>query len=178
MNNQELEERRHAARGRGGRLAAILAAATIAVGGLVGVSAPAQAAESPSAIAGTAPSIAPLAGPITTVSDPVVTPDNTGEYEYICQMPDGNSWSLQVGEPTTDCHGSYLQKYINGSMVANYKLVYDGGGYYSDVPPFPYGCAIAIAGAYLLVLYPPTSGVAWVLQGSVAAGGLATSCVA
>lgn len=76
------------------------------------------------------------------------------------------------------CKGSYLQKYINGSMVANYALVYDGGGYYSDVAPFPYGCAIALAGAYLLVLYPPTSGVAWVLQGSVAAGGLATSCVA
>ncbi|MBF4562874.1 hypothetical protein ITJ43_12085 [Microbacterium sp. VKM Ac-2870] len=103
-------------------------------------------------------------------------PMDTGQYEYICQMPDGNSWSLYVGEQTTDCKGSFLQKYINGNMVANYPLVYNGGGYYSSVPPFPWGCALAIYGGLMLVIYPPETAVAWVAVGSGAAVGLAVSC--
>lgn len=142
-----------------------------------------------SALVPTAANAAPLEGSrtsadLTTSSQlagaeraTTVHPMDTGDYEYICQMPDGNSWSLQVGEATSDCHGSFLQKYINGEMVANYPLVYDGGSVYSGVPPFPWACALGIYGVYVLALYPPTDGVAWVLQGSVAAGGM-LGCVA
>lgn len=115
--------------------------------------------------------------PVSAATNPAaVTPMSTGQYEYICQMPNGQSWSLYVGEKTTDCKGSYLQKYINGSMVGNYKLAYGGGTLYSATKPFPWGCAFAIGSAYALVVYPPTGAVAWVVMGSLAAGGLVTSC--
>ncbi|UOE43167.1 hypothetical protein [Agromyces larvae] len=126
-----------------------------------------------------APTVAPLTANLTVVGpaapEPVAVP-MTGEYEYICQMPDGNSWSLQVGEPTTDCHGSYLQKYINGSMVANYHLAYGGGA--AQVPPWNTGCVLAVASGVALFVFPPTGATAWVVVGGLTAAGLYVSCVA
>lgn len=100
----------------------------------------------------------------------------TGEYEYICIGTDGSSWSLASGEPTTDCHGSYLHKYINGVMVANYHLAYGGGA--AQNPPGNIGCVLAIAGTVSLFYFPPTGVAAWVVNGGLAAAGLFVSCTA
>ncbi|WP_136028482.1 hypothetical protein [Microbacterium sp. PF5] len=76
---------------------------------------------------------------------------STGQYEYICIGSDGSSWSLRVGEPTTDCHGSFLHKYISGVMVANYKLSVTGT--VIDHPkPDPIGCLMSIVSGVFGVL--------------------------
>jgi hypothetical protein len=100
-------------------------------------------------------------------------------YEYICQLADGNSWSLSSGEPTDDCHGTYLQKYINGSMVANYNLTLCRRQRGQHPPGYPVSddCALALFGTVGLVLFPPTGAVAWVYLGTIQALGIGL-CIA
>lgn len=102
---------------------------------------------------------------------------STGQYEYICIGSDGSSWSLRIGEPTTDCHGSYLLKYINGVQVASYRLSI-GGGIAAPVAPWSTGCVVAVASGVALFLFPPTGATAWVVVGGLTAAGLYTSCLA
>lgn len=73
---------------------------------------------------------------------PIVSIENVGV------IGNSSSWSLRVGEPTTDCHGTFLHKYINGTMVGNYKLSVSG-----QVIDFPqadgHNCLMAtVAGAF------------------------------
>lgn len=106
-----------------------------------------------------------------------IVPASTGQYEYICIGTDGNSWSLRAGEPTTNCHGSYLHKYINGVKVASYRLAL-GGGIAAPRPAWNTGCVLAVASGVALFVFPPTGATAWVTLGGLAAAGLYTSCVA
>ena len=107
------------------------------------------------------------------------TPANaTGEYEYICQQVNGTHWSLASGQPATDCHGSYLQKYINGQMVGNYSLQYYAGNG-GPVPPgtqMSQACVLAAAGVAVLIINPPTGATAWVLT-SLLNGAAIGACI-
>lgn len=98
----------------------------------------------------------------------------TGEYEYICIMPDGNSWSLYVGEPTTDCHGSFMHKYINGSMVANISLAPQPA---SSINPHAWDCIFALAGSVALIWDPPAETWIWITSAAAAGWGL-QACLA
>lgn len=97
-----------------------------------------------------------------------------GYYEYICLGVDGNSWSLSSGQPLTDCHGSKLLKYINGSHVATYNL--SPTGQILDHASSG-GCVLAFAAGAGMILWPPTGAVAWVYTSVVNAMGF-TSCIA
>lgn len=44
----------------------------------------------------------------------VASSSPTGQYEWVCVLTNGNSWSMTNGQPLTQCHGSYLHKYLNG----------------------------------------------------------------
>lgn len=155
-------------------MTALAALLIVIVGVLVPQAANAATSSSSSDIART-----PLVVQSTQSSEAFATTGllpKTGQYEYICIGIDGNSWSLASGEPTTDCHGSYLHKYINGVMVANYHLAYGGGA--AQNPPGNIGCVLAIAGAVSLFYFPPTGVAAWVVNGGLAAAGLLVSCTA
>lgn len=110
-------------------------------------------------------------GTVTEATPPVT---RAGDYEHICQLTNGTSWSLASGEPTTNCHGSYLQKYIEGNLVANYNLVYDGGA--TSTPSIVVGvsCMLSIAGAVGLLFWPPSGAVEWVYMSAVGAASLAS----
>ncbi|MEU5672353.1 hypothetical protein ACGF3C_23200 [Micromonospora sp. NPDC047762] len=113
----------------------------------------------------------------TTTAPTPVAPKlfETGEYDYFCLGADGSGFWLSQGEPTTNCHGSYLLKYIDGNQVGSYNLAYGGGA--AQTPPWNTGCVLALAGGVALFIFPPTGAVAWVVQGGLAAAGLLTSCV-
>ena len=115
-----------------------------------------------------------------TLLGPAAPASATGEYEYICQLTNGSSWSLASGESTTDCHGSFLQKYINGTMVANYNLVYDGGA--QDFVPSGDGwCILALARTAAAALAAPGTGgsslLLWVTGVAAASAGTLHECV-
>ncbi|MEU8258107.1 hypothetical protein AB0C06_28020 [Micromonospora inaquosa] len=99
----------------------------------------------------------------------------TGEYEYNCIGTDGSSFWIGPGRPTTDCHGSYLQKYLDGNLLATYNLAYGGGA--AQNPPWNTGCVLAIAGGVALFVFPPTGVAAWVTLSGLAAASLLDSCV-
>lgn len=100
----------------------------------------------------------------------------TGEYEYICIGADGSSWSLRVGEPTSDCHGTFLHKYINGVQVANYKLSVTGA-VIEHPQPDALACVLVIAGGVVGVL--ATDGtLLWATAAGLNAIGFVTSCLA
>ncbi|KXC05887.1 hypothetical protein [Microbacterium hominis] len=136
------------------RRAAVLAAALCAVS-LLGLTTPARAAD-----------VARSGGTAAITPAAAIKPMSTGQYEYICQMPNGQSWSLYVGEKTTDCKGSYLQKYINGRMIANYKLAYGGQALASNVDPG--GCLLGIASTAIFILWPSSGWTQWAVSGLVA----------
>lgn len=100
----------------------------------------------------------------------------TGQYEYICIGIDGSSWSLRAGEPTKDCHGSYLHKYINGSLVKIYRLSATG-----QVIAHPtrdgVSCLLAVAGGFTAFLNP-VGDIVWAASVGIAGLGFITSCLA
>lgn len=55
-----------------------------------------------------------------------VRSEPAGQYYYSCTATNGSVYWLTPGEPTTNCRGSYLGKYINGARVASYNLT-EGG---------------------------------------------------
>ncbi len=99
----------------------------------------------------------------------------TGNYEYICIGTDGNSWSLASGEATTDCHGSFLHKYINGSLVAIYHLAYGGGAV--STWTWTSGCIIGVSTSVAALVLGPTGLTEWLVWAAATGAGLA-SCVA
>ncbi|WP_344405838.1 hypothetical protein [Dactylosporangium fulvum] len=111
----------------------------------------------------------------TTSTVPAPPAIQTGEYEYNCIGVDGSSFWLSPGRPTTDCHGSYLQKYLDGNLLASYNLAYGGGA--AQNPPWNTGCVLAIASGVALFVFPPTGVAAWVTVGGLTAAGLYVSCV-
>ncbi|MDG4809428.1 hypothetical protein O7634_21995 [Micromonospora sp. WMMD1120] len=100
---------------------------------------------------------------------------DTGEYDYFCLGADGSGFWLSQGEPTTNCHGSYLLKYIDGNQVGSYNLAYGGGA--AQTPPWNTGCVLALASGVALFIFPPSGATAWVVQGALAGAGLLVSCV-
>lgn len=112
-----------------------------------------------------------------TVDAPVLArPSGTGQYEYICIMPNGNSWSLAVGQATTDCKGSYMHKYLDGRLIETYSLAPQPA---VDVDPvWAAGCMLAVAGGVALFVFPPTNTIGWITLSSLSAAGLAISCIA
>ena len=123
-------------------------------------------AATPEAVAISASSAAP---------DSVMAP-MTGNYDYVCVLQDGSSYTMASGEKITNCHGSYLQKYLDGRKLATYNLSYGGGAALNPVPSG--GCVLALASGVLLILYPPTGAVAWALSGGFYVAGVAVSCTA
>lgn len=142
----------------------------LAIGAIAAPAAASADATPQSAAASAVPAAHEQAAP-TGISP---TPLAAGQYEYICLGVDGNSWSLQSGQPLTDCHGSKLLKYINGSQVATYNL--SPTGEILDHASSG-GCVLAFASGVGLVLWPPTGAVAWVYMSVVTGAGF-SSCIA
>jgi len=99
----------------------------------------------------------------------------TGNYEYICIGTSGASWALVSGEKLSDCHGSFLHKYINGALVANYRLAYGGGA--ATTWTWTEGCIITVALAGVALIEGPVGAVEW-LSLSVATGYGLRECTA
>lgn len=106
---------------------------------------------------------------------PDVTVLDTGNYEYNCVLTDGSSYFMGAGEPLTNCKGSYLQKYLDGRQLTSVSLAY-GGGAQTTIPGGAGWCLLAVGSAVSLLVFPPTTATAWVVNGALAGGGL-TSCL-
>jgi hypothetical protein len=120
------------------------------------------------------PAAATAASSEANAVDATVAPRATGQYEWVCVGTDGNSYSMTPGEPTSNCHGSYLQKYLDGSQLATYNLAYNGQGELAD--PDANSCVLGMAGNMMLIIFPPTSIEGWVSAATGVGLGLA-SCV-
>lgn len=59
-------------------------------------------------------------------ADSLTPREAAGQYYYECVLTNGTSYWLKSGEPTTNCKGSYLHRYINGKLVANIHLTPNG----------------------------------------------------
>lgn len=172
-------------RSLGSKVKAAVAGIAIAVMATVAVPASASAMEAPAAPEANS-SPASAVAPTSESPSQTVAPDGlgidgmqaaaTGDYEYVCVGIDGNSYSMAQGEPTWNCKGSYLQKYLDGRQLAVYSL--DGAGNPASTPPFETGCVLAVASGVALFVFPPTGAVAWVVVGGLTAAGLYVSCVA
>jgi RHS repeat-associated protein len=98
----------------------------------------------------------------------------SGDYEYVCQNADGTSWSMAAGQPTSDCNGTYLQTYIDGSLVSTESLAYGSeGGPGGNVS---WGCTVAVGSAIAVGVWTPPSVLAWIVVGGGAAYGLQSEC--
>jgi predicted RecA/RadA family phage recombinase len=105
---------------------------------------------------------------------PVVADPTASYYSYNCVLSNGSSYFMKAGEKLTNCKGSFLQKYINGKKVQTVSLVYNGK--YSVKVTGKGACILALTGVVAMVFYPPSGVFQWVLYGSLAAGGVGTSC--
>lgn len=145
-----------------GGLAALAIAALLLSG-----AAPAAAAET------VAPTKARSSG--TVAATPAIQPMSspTGQYEWICILTSGHSYSMRNGEPLTNCKGSYLHRYINGRHVGTYRLAYGGGA----VDYKAEGCLFAIIGGVLGVMSPAMT-IRWVLSTAVGGIGAYSACAA
>ena len=152
------------------KLMTSLAALIVAAGVVVAPQAANAATLAPASITGSHEATS-----TTAPTPPALTPFETGEYDYFCLGADGSGFWLSQGEPTTNCHGSYLLKYIDGNQVGSYNLAYGGGA--AQTPPWDIGCVLALAGGVALFIYPPTGAVAWVVQGGLAGAGRLEACV-
>ena len=74
---------------------------------------------------------------------------STGEYEWVCVLGSGNSWSMADGQATTECVGTYLQKYLNGSLV---EVVNITSG--SVEATATIACVLAVTTSLILALTP------------------------
>jgi hypothetical protein len=101
----------------------------------------------------------------------------TGNYEYVCVLASGTSYSMATGSNLTNCKGSYMQKYLDGRQIAVWSLAFNGLAA-TNLPPSQ-GCLVSIAltGAGL-VFSPPTGGVSWFASSAIAAAGIGYSCKA
>ncbi|WP_186760122.1 hypothetical protein [Arthrobacter alpinus] len=106
----------------------------------------------------------------------IVSPrEPAGQYYYNCVNTDGSSYFLSQGEPLSNCHGSYLQTYINGVQVRVVSLTTSGA--ISNPNAITVDCAIAIVGATIVVLTPEGT-IAWVLSAAVGGISFARACTA
>ena len=125
-------------------------AALIAVAALTAGPTRAYATSSP-------PDTNPQAPPTRELSEPA------GRYYYECVSPSGTSYWLKSGEPTTNCQGSYLKRYINGNLVATYHLSV-GGAPGRNVNKSDLDCIIAIVGTSAAILSLNGSIVGWAVS--------------
>ncbi|MDQ2791429.1 MAG: hypothetical protein M3Y73_17635, partial [Actinomycetota bacterium] len=144
-----------------------LGATALAVAGLM-VTVPANAATSSAQTVSSKSATTPASRAPTPHASPN---EATGQYYWNCVGVDGSSYFLAPGAPTTDCKGSYLQKYLDGNQLAVYHLAY-GGGAASETG---FGCILATAGGVLLILQPELTPI-WVLSAGVAAAGIVNDC--
>ncbi|TFD90805.1 hypothetical protein E3T61_09840 [Cryobacterium lactosi] len=151
------------------KMLSIASAAFVLLAGL-GIAGPASAqtaSSTTSDFVAVAPSYTLDAPTVGTAEEALTTNAVAVTYEYNCVNTTGASYFMAAGQNLTDCHGSRLQKYLNGSLLKTYTLSYGGGAASSD-PTNGLGCAIAIGGGLaILVLNPPTSVASWVLNGVV-----------
>jgi hypothetical protein len=85
------------------------------------------------------------------VADPTILA--TGQYDYNCVATNGSSYFIAHGTALNTCHGSRLQKYINGSLVQTIPLT----GYGAPGNPAAFGtaeCYISLASAALSIYGP------------------------
>lgn len=103
----------------------------------------------------------------------------TGNYEYNCVLSNGSSYFMAPGEALTNCHGSYLQKYLDGRQLSSISLTY--GGVVATNPPVGWvwgtGCILSVASGVALVVFPPSGAIAWWVTGSLTGMGIVSSCV-
>ena len=116
---------------------------------------------------------APAASNESRTSDPLIA--RTGDYEYVCVLTDGRLYSMAAGEPTTNCKGSYLQKYLDGRLLSTYHLAYGGGA--STEFQWTSGCILATASGVLLIMSPGGT-VVWYLSAAVTGASFLDSCFA
>lgn len=122
------------------------------------------------------PVAAAPANPAPVVAPAAVAPAGTGDYEWMCVGIDGSIYSMAPGEPTSNCKGSYLQKYLDGRQLATYNLAYNGNGSLADPEAGSCVLSLAVEGA-ALVMSPPTGGAAW-FAASVTVGWTLAQCAA
>lgn len=101
-----------------------------------------------------------------------VQSEPAGQYYYSCTATNGSVYWLTPGEPTTNCRGSYLGKYINGARVASYNLTEGGMRAAPRAEQLAViDCMLAAVGATTAVL--TTAGTAgWLLSATASAWGL------
>jgi hypothetical protein len=88
----------------------------------------------------------------------LATASTTGQYEWVCVLANGSSYSMVNGEPTTNCKGSYLQKYLNGVQLQVISLT--GGGVQATAT---ITCVLAVTAGVLLV-FTPGGGLVWLAR--------------
>ena len=108
----------------------------------------------------------------------VLTP-MTGNYEYNYVLTTGWSYMMAPGEVLTNCHGSYLQKYLDGRQLSSVNLTY--GGVVATNPPVGWvwgtGCILALAGVVSLAVFPPSGTIEWMTASALAGFGIEASCL-
>jgi hypothetical protein len=125
-------------------------------------------------------STASVAPSVPTSAPATVFMPMTGNYEYNCVLSNGSSYFMACGEKLTDCHGSYLQKYLDGRKLKTVNLTY--GGVVATNPPIGWtwgtGCILSLAAAgAALVVFPPTGAIAWEVPADLSGLGIVASCV-
>jgi hypothetical protein len=106
---------------------------------------------------------------------PVVADPSTGVYSYNCVLTNGQSVFLKPGEKLTNCKGSYLQKYINGTKVLTVSLVYNGKPT-ANLSPARGWCVVSLTSVALLAWNPPTATAVWLIGTAATAVGAYGSC--
>jgi hypothetical protein len=83
----------------------------------------------------------------------VADPTTTGVYSYNCILQNGSSYFIAPGALLGNCKGSYLKKYINGTMVQSIPLT----GYGKPANPAAFGtweCLVSLAWASFSIYGP------------------------
>lgn len=84
---------------------------------------------------------------------PVVADPSTGQYSYNCILQNGSNYWIAPGALLGTCKGSYLKKYINGTMVQSVPLT----GYGKPGNPAAFGrweCLVSVAWAGFSIYGP------------------------
>ena len=99
----------------------------------------------------------------------------TGNYVYVCVSQNGSSYTMKAGEKLTNCKGSFLQKYLDGSKQKTVRLAYGGGSAKKLTPQQE--CVLAIAGNVMLLVSPPTGALQWAFVSIYNGWAVAHTCV-
>ena len=168
-----------------------LATTSIAISAVIGMAAPAMAAEtSPSLSDGSATTVAPTTAKATAPTSKSNTASTSaqngglhpqyaaGSYYYVCVFPDGNSLTVLAGQKTvTQCGGaSAVQQWLDsGQLVRTVQLTTSGKTATATFNGST-DCYLAIAGSVVFILDPPAGTVLFATGATIAAASL-HSCI-